>query len=453
MLYLDRRAQSDPFTLASNFGVEPIDVRAQGTYRDGFDEGFTFKRSADGLPMYRTPFSPFIAGELQGRGLELGDEGYSIDQEGYIALADSFATGVLWKVGRGAVITGVVPALAGLGPLLGLTDEQVAALGPGLEAFVPTVLPNLGLDMRTLNQETRGFDATSDVVDVPRTKPTTTQTLEVGYKGIIGRHVVFAADVYRTDIADFVGPLAIETPNVFLDQTLLKAALTQAFTNNMQDANFGELASVLAQVDNPLLGLGGDDDGDPVPELAEIFTNGAAIGGEARPGAAGIPYGTVSPLQAYDPDDVLVTYRNFGDVTLYGLDLSAGFYPNEVWSLSGSYSFVDDSFFENLGDIADVALNAPKHKLKLGGKYRISQWRMRLSAQARYSGSFRMRSGVFEGDVDSYAVVDASGVYDIPHGGLLLTVSIDNLLNNEYRSFVGAPRIGRMTHAQLGLTF
>jgi iron complex outermembrane receptor protein len=64
-----------------------------------------------------------------------------------------------------------------------------------------------------------------------------------------------------------------------------------------------------------------------------------------------------------------------------------------------------------------------------------------------------MRSGVFEGDVDSYAVVDASGVYDIPHGGLLLTVSIDNLLNNEYRSFVGAPRIGRMTHAQLGLTF
>ena len=65
-----------------------------------------------------------------------------------------------------------------------------------------------------------------------------------------------------------------------------------------------------------------------------------------------------------------------------------------------------------------------------------------------------MRSGVFEGDVDSYTVVDASGVYDIPYReGLSLTVSIDNLLDDSYRSFVGAPQIGRMTYAQLGLRF
>lgn len=235
--------------------------------------------------MFRTPVSPFIAGQLQVLGLAPGDPGYSIDGEGYIALADPVATGVLWNVGRGAVIAGVVPALQGAGPLLGLTDEQIAALGPGLEAFVPTVLPNLGLDMRTLNQETRGFDANDDVVNVPRTKPTTTQTLEVGYKGIIGGNLVVAADVYRTEREDFVGPLAIETPNVFLDATLLQAALTQAFENNIQDANFAELAPVLAQVDNPLLGLGGDGDGDPVPELAQIFTHGAEIGGESRPGA------------------------------------------------------------------------------------------------------------------------------------------------------------------------
>ncbi len=459
-LYLDRRAESDPFTLASNFGVEPIDVQAQGTYRDGFDEGFTFKRSADGRPMYRTPFSPFIDGQLRALGLEPGDTGYSIDDEGYIALADPVATGVLWGVGRGAVIAGVVPALQGLGPVLGLSDEQVAALGPGLDAFVPTTLPSLGLDMREINQETRGvFDVVDDVVNVPRTKPTTTQTLEVGYKGIIGGNLVVAADVYRTEREDFVGPLAIETPNVFLDATLLETALTEAFADSIQNTDFAELAAILGQVDNPLLGLGGDGDGDPVPELAEIFTNGLVLtdaegNPDPKPGAAGIPYGTVSPLQAYDPDDVIVTYRNFGDVTLYGLDLSAGFYPSEVWSVTGNYSFVDDSFFENLGGIADVALNAPQHKLKLGGTYRIPQWSLRLRGQTRYAGSFRMRSGVFEGDVDSHTVVDASGVYDIPYGeGLSLTVSIDNLLDNKYRSFVGAPEIGRMTYAQLGLTF
>lgn len=101
-----------------------------------------------------------------------------------------------------------------------------------------------------------------------------------------------------------------------------------------------------------------------------------------------------------------------------------------------------------------MALNAPQHKLKLGGTYRTPEWRLRLRGQGRYAGSFRMRSGVFEGDVDSYTVVDASGVYDIPYSeGLSLTVSIDNLLDNQSRSFVGAPEIGRMTYAQLGLTF
>ena len=61
-LYLERLGQADPYGLGSNFepvlGFSPaIDIRAQGTYREGFDGGFTFRHS-NGRPMYRTPFQP-----------------------------------------------------------------------------------------------------------------------------------------------------------------------------------------------------------------------------------------------------------------------------------------------------------------------------------------------------------------------------------------------------------
>ena len=151
---------------------------------------------------------------------------------------------------------------------------------------------------------------------------------------------------------------------------------------------------------------------------------------------------------------MILTYRNFGDVTLYGVDLSVGYYPNDIWNVTGSYSFVDDDFFANLGGIADVALNAPKHKFRVGGQYRMPAQNLRLGARLRYNGSFPMKSGVYEGKVKSYTVVDLSAAYDLPYGeNLSLIVNVDNVLNNEFRAFVGAPEVGRLAYAQLGVSF
>lgn len=65
-------------------------MRAQGTYRDGFDEGFTFRRS-HGRPMYRTPFAPVLAAQL-------GPLGWTPDEGGYIALDDPVATDAMGNV-------------------------------------------------------------------------------------------------------------------------------------------------------------------------------------------------------------------------------------------------------------------------------------------------------------------------------------------------------------------
>jgi len=451
-LYLDLVSSPDAFGIGAAFepslGFKPsIDVRAQGTYRKGFDEGFTFLRSDSGRPRFRSPFAPVA--------------GMSPDQ--HIDMHDPVFTNVMWGIGRGAVLSQFVPTFQQLAT--GLITQQLVAAGMGAEeaqttaqqqagalaAALPGIVPEqlLGLRnvMRKLNLETRGFDPVDDVFDVPRTKPTTTQTFEVGYKGVIGGKLVVAADAYRTTTEDFVGPLGVETPNVFLDPESLTAALGPAFAQALTNPDNAALAAGLAGLDNPA--LGGNGDGSPVDELTKLF-----VAGTADNGPAFIPFGTVSPEQAYDPTAVILTYRNFGEVTVNGLDLSLAYYLNNNLTLTGNYSFVDDNFFENLDGIADVPLNAAKHKLKFGASYALPTLGLQVGGKVRYTGSFRMHSGIYEGSVDSHTLLDLDLIYKLPFSqDLSLRVDVGNALNNEHREFIGGPEIGRLIFAQVGVGF
>ena len=466
-LYLDVLAQKGVFAPLEAFapvlGYNPnVDVRAQGSYRKGFDGGFTFRRGADGRALYRSSFQPSIAGQLALLGLNPGDPGYSIDADGYIALDDPLATNVQWNIGRSAVLAQFTPALQLLAPGLiagmlvqqgmdaetaqTMAQEQTAAVLAALPSLVPQQLPGLTNSLGRLNVQTRGFDPVAGATDVLGTESTITQTLELGYKGILANELVVSADLYRTKREGFVGPLAVETPSVFLDRESLMKVLEPALAAQLADPAYAQVALVLGALDQiSIPGVSaGDGDGSPADELAAILADGAA----------GIPFGTVSPEQAWDPTAVMLTYRNFGDITLYGLDLAVGYYPGESWNLTGGYSFVSDDIFPDLDGIADVALNAPKHKFNVGGTWRLPQQRLRLGARLRYSGAFPMNSGVYVGDVDANTTFDLNSRYDLPFGeGLHLLVNVDNVLDNAYRSFVGAPEVGRLAHAQLGIEF
>lgn len=465
-LYLDLVAKENAFAPLDAFttvlGFNPnVDVRAQGTYRRGFPQGFTFRR-AGGKAMYRSSFQPFFSS----LGLAPGAAGSPVDADGYIALDDPRVTNAQWAIGRNAVLAQFGPALQALAP--GLIAQQLIAAGmdaataqatgqaqaAGVVAALPALVPQQlrGLTNATakLNLETQGFDP-AEAVDVPSTRSTIAQTLELGYKGIVGGKLVVAADLYRSDVEDFVGPLAVETPNVFLDPDTLGAALAPAFAAALADSANARVAQVLGALDQVSIpGVSAANaNGTAADELSAIFAGGAAR----------IPFGTVSPEQAYDPTAVLLTYRNFGDVTLYGLDLSLGYYPTETWSLTGSYSYVSDDFFEDLripdsDKTADVALNAPKNKVKVGVNWRLPQYDLRLGARVRYNGAFPMSSGVYVGDVDASTTADLSARYDLPFGeGLYVLVNVDNLLDDAYQSFVGAPEVGRLSYLQLGLDF
>ena len=78
--------------------------------------------------------------------------------------------------------------------------------------------------------------------------------------------------------------------------------------------------------------------------------------------------------------------------------------------------------------------------------------------RARYNDSFPVMSGVYMGTqciggkeedgaepcVDSYTLFDLTLGYRLPIQGVSLQVAVQNLLDEDYRSFPGAPTIGRM---------
>lgn len=448
-LYLDLNSSRDAFGIGAAFapslGFSPsIDVRAQGTYRSGFSDGFTFSRSANGRPQFRSPFAP--AAQM------------STDQ--YIDMGDPLFTNVMWGIGRGAVLSQLTPLFTQLVTAQlqtqGLDQATAAATAQGLAAGLPGIVPEQlsGLDnaLLKLNLEkvsagdAAPFDPAADAFDVPRTRSTITETYEFGYKGVIGNKLVVAADLYHTKTSDFVGPLAVETPNVFLDPQSLAAALGPGIAAALADPANAQVAQAVAGLDNIQLPgvVEGNGNGTVVDELTTVFVGGAAQ----------IPFGTVSPEQAYDPTAVLLTYRNFGEVTTNGLDLSLAYYPLPELMLMGNFSYVDESFFKNVDGIADIALNAPSTKIKMGGAYKFKERGLRLGGQLRYSGSFRQDSGVYVGDVDSYAVLDLNIGYDLPfERDLRLTLDVANALDNSHREFAGAPEIGRLSFLQLGASF
>ena len=278
-------------------------------------------------------------------------------------------------------------------------------------------------------------------------EPTITQTFELGYKGIVNNSLALAVDVYYTKKKDFIGPLTIETPNVFLDPATLATALGPAFAASEGDpanAPWANSLLFLYTLSDPNLPIQGNGDRSIADELAALFTSGAAQ----------IPFGTVTPEEAFDPDAILVTYRNFGDIDFFGADLSFSYHLNQNWGISGTYSWVSEILWEKDADQPhDINLNAPKHKLAFGLQYNNPLAGFSASTRARWVDSFRMASPYVGTEVPAYTVVDLNLGYDLPSVDTRLTVTIQNLFDNRHIEFIGGADLGRLTIARLTRSF
>ena len=312
------------------------------------------------------------------------------------------------------------PALQAALPLLGLTPAQFAAI---LANPAPGDLTSYLARFNSEDPLTTPFLPDPGVSSVSPIVPTITTSYELGYQGLIAERVKLSASVYRNQIKDFVGPLRAETPTVFLDGT-----------------------SVATFIATRLAGAG-------IPLPTAQF-----LAGEIANTAARIPLGTVAPDQRTN-SDIVITYRNFGDVSLWGADIGFEAYATDDLSLMGSYSWVSKECFDfnndgNCASAADIALNAPTNKASAGFRYDDRSSGLVFSGRVRFSEEFPMNSGVYVGTVESYAVIDANVAYRVPgYQGFIVSATVNNVFNNEHREFIGAPEMGRIALLKLQYAF
>ena len=326
---------------------------------------------------------------------------------------------VLWQVAVGFIAQNAqVPAV--------LKQALAAIAAPTTQ--VATVL-------RTLNPTTRDFVTVDpkNVTDIDAIRPTITNTLEAGYKGNFGGKARFSIDGYFERRQNFVGPLIVETPNVFLDPTTLGGYLVAQLTPILGAAGAGQAAGALV------------------------------------PGMAGIPLGVVvpndgNPLTAQP--DIFLTYRNFGTVEVFGADMGFDYVANDRWSFAATLSLVNKDYFSaaEVQGPTDIALNGSKSRGSATVRLRNDPKGWATELRFRAAKGFPVNSGVYVSPqrangslipTESFGVVDLQGNIRPRFGArnMIISASINNVFNRAYASFVGVPKIGRLVMTKVSYTF
>lgn len=373
--------------LAPFIGETLLNVRSIGTW----PTGFTFNFGADSRPQMVTAFGDTLA------------------KMGFIPSANAYLppdVNSVWPVLRLLFIANAQEFLPDfLRDLVNLEElfpEQLSRQVPGI--------------LKVTDPETLGFKTVdqSFVRDVKPLIESTTTSFEVGYKGLVSPRFLASLDVYHTKIRDLIGPLRVETPSVFVD----RQALAEVLAHDIQ-----------------------------APDLIKNLIIGS-IAGDDRIDSLSI--GIISPMQIQNGTDIILTYRNIGDVSVTGLDLSLTYQFSHNWNLTGNYSFVNRDFFESEDGLSDIALNAPKHKVGAIVSYRNSKATFDSNLRLRFVDSFPANSGIFVGKVERYTILDLNASYQLPFSNnTRLSLSIQNLTNNKHREFVGLPKIGRLAWMRL----
>lgn len=420
------RAFSTPSSLnffldiSGGFAPEPLGsmgyaIRAFGTHKDGY--GF---QGSDGSLMMRSPFTPEVMGGPNA--LIPSDVAYGT---------------FMWPAAVGAMAAG---AAAGGNALPAELVALLSSLTPAPGA--------LGLELwNPLSGQVQQLES-AVVPDVPGVRESYTETFEVGWQGVLANKFQLSTAVYYTKKNDFVSPLLLQTPMFRYNAADVSAFLDTALGVPLETVLYGGF-----------LQLGMDH--------AAATAAAAAAAPLIKGGVAAVPTGVVSSDEvAAQGPDMIVTYRNVGDVKLWGADVGFSWFVTDDWMLNGSYSHVSKDYFEIETGIY-TSLNSPKDKATFAVAYRNGLKGLNAEARVRHTAKFPAESAGYVGTecikggstaaaliepcVEAATLFDVNFGYQIPSTMATVQFSVTNLFDHDYRSFVGVPYIGRF--AMVGLKY
>jgi iron complex outermembrane receptor protein len=389
-LFLDLLAGRIPTTGTQLFGIRALGVPTTG---------FTFKRDCTG---------GFNSLCMRVPGVFLNNGGAQIPAQA-ASLYRAAVGAASARLIAGGVPANLVAYMASLQPTSVEVTTQLRILNTANGSFVDV--------------------APTDLRDVAPILPTTNSTFELGYKADIVQRVRFSIDWWHDQKRNFVGPLIVETPNVFLDRATLQTYLTTQLT---PVAGAATAAAVAASVAPALAGISGSNT------------------------VTGVPLGVVNfDNSLSSAPDVIVTYRNFGKLSVWGADVGAEWLLADRWSLAGTFSHVNKDFWprSEIGGVQDISLNAPRSKASVTGRFNDVPKGVSADLRFRRVASFPVYSFI-NGKIPSYQLLDAGFSWRpaILRGGLW-ALNATNLLNKKHTEFVGGGEIGRLVMTRMQLSF
>lgn len=354
------------------------------------------------------------------------------------------------------------------GVVVGLRSTLIAQLTPSLGANTATALVNflgtlrptdaqVGSRMAYLNAATTNLTP-GQVGDIRPLDASYNKTYELGYKGILGNRARLAIDAWFQKRGDVGNPAGLSTPNIFFNGLQLGAYLGP----NIAQALIA--AGVPAQ--------------QAAAAATQIATQIATLAGQ-------LPVGIVqfNDARFANGTDLYATYTSQSDkeINVNGIDAALDVVLNDRWTVSGMYSYVSKTVFEDVTSSNNTALmlNSPANKGSLALKYRHEAKGLGFEARTRFSDAFPVNSGVYASgpnlqgrpitfqrpgtttfyrydEVESATVFDLGFNYRLPFAGakeVMISVNGTNIFDQGYRTMPGAPLIGRLFLTRLQYSF
>lgn len=148
----------------------------------------------------------------------------------------------------------------------------------------------------------------------------------------------------------------------------------------------------------------------------------------------------------------LITFFNYGEAVVRGLDLGMTYDVQDQVRLTGNVSLIDRVRFDNNGAAQSLLLNVPQTKVK--GDIEIRDVGFEgyfLNLSGRWKAAHRFRAGYWnssnfysDGEIPSRFSVNLTIGYTVPGTGLDLKGSATNLLGTTVPDKLGAPQTGRL---------
>jgi outer membrane receptor protein involved in Fe transport len=135
----------------------------------------------------------------------------------------------------------------------------------------------------------------------------------------------------------------------------------------------------------------------------------------------------------------VLSFTNAGRVDTRGFEGEIHHWFTPRWSAEANYSWFNFDVKEHLPG-NPILPNAPEHRFNAGVRFIDANWK--ASLWYRWVDAFAWSSGLFNGPVPSYSVVDLAMERTIRHH-LTVGLNVANALNNEHYELFGGDVLRR----------